>query len=100
MNIIINNQLIFVLSLLLLINLYSLYLMASDKFKAINSSPRTPEGVIFFWAVCFGSLGVFLGMFLFRHKKRKWYFYFGVPLAILENMALLCLVAWYLGLIE
>ena len=77
------------------INLFSLWLMYQDKSKSYDVfSERTPEGKLFFWAICFGALGIWLGMFIFRHKKRKWYFYFGIPLALLQNIGLLLIITW------
>lgn len=48
---------------------------------------RTPEGVLFFLAALFGSVGIYAGMQLFRHKTKKWYFQLGIPLLILQNAA-------------
>jgi uncharacterized membrane protein YsdA (DUF1294 family) len=68
--------------------------MAHDKRKSVNGadSDRTPEGLLFFMAVSFGSLGVYAGMLIFRHKTRKWYFQIGIPLLILQNAATLYVV--------
>jgi uncharacterized membrane protein YsdA (DUF1294 family) len=64
--------------------------MFVDKIKArIDGAERISEGMLFFLAAAFGALGVYLGMFLFRHKTRKWYFQIGIPLVFLENCALL-----------
>lgn len=61
-----------------------------DKGQSRKSgAERVSEGMLFFLAACFGSLGVFLGMFVFHHKTRKWYFLIGIPLLIAENLALL-----------
>ncbi len=61
-----------------------------DKVQSRKSgAERVSEGMLFFLAACFGSLGVFLGMFAFRHKTRKWYFLLGIPLLIAQNIALL-----------
>ena len=49
-------------------------------------------------AAMFGSIGVYAGMFAFRHKTRKWYFVIGIPALILEQAALLYLI--YLGYIH
>lgn len=58
-----------------------------DKVQSRKSgAERVSEGILFFLAACFGSLGVFLGMFAFRHKTRKWYFLLGIPLLIAENI--------------
>ena len=76
------------------INLFSFFMMARDKRKSIrgNGKRRTPEGIIFFLAAAFGSIGVYLGMLSFRHKTKKWYFQIGIPLLILQNVATLYLV--------
>ena len=72
--------------------------MALDKRKSIRGSgkTRTPEGVLFFLAAIFGSIGVYLGMFAFRHKTKKWYFLAGVPLLILQNAATLYIINEFL----
>ena len=76
------------------INLFAFLMMARDKRKSIrgNGKKRTPEGIIFFLAAAFGSIGVYLGMLTFRHKTKKWYFQIGIPLLILQNVATLYLV--------
>jgi len=74
---------------LVLINIISFIATAIDKHKSIkkNTYDRTPEGIIFFQAILFGSFGVFLAMVIFRHKTKKWYFQIGIPLLILQNLA-------------
>lgn len=76
-------------AILVLINVFSFFVMANDKRKSVGrqDSERTPEGLIFFIATAFGSIGVYVGMLLFRHKTRKWYFQLGVPLLIMQNIA-------------
>jgi len=71
------------------INLTAFFLMARDKRKAArgHNAERAPEGFMFFLAALFGSVGVYAGMMLFRHKTRKWYFQIGIPLLIIQNMA-------------
>ncbi len=77
--------------LLLAINLVSFILMAYDKRQSTlqSDAPRLPEGVLFFMAIGFGSVGVLLGMFAFRHKIRKWYFQVAIPLLLVQQL-LLC----------
>jgi uncharacterized membrane protein YsdA (DUF1294 family) len=48
--------------------------------------------MLFFLAAAFGSIGVYAGMFVFRHKTRKWYFLIGIPLLIAQNAAAIYLV--------
>ncbi len=80
-----------IIALLAAINLVSFFIMGRDKRKAIrgNGQKRAPEGLIFFLAACFGSIGVYAGMLVFRHKTKKWYFQLGIPLLIAQNIATL-----------
>lgn len=76
------------LGIFLAINLIAFFIMLFDKAKAAQpGARRISEGMIFFLAACFGSLGVYAGMFAFRHKTRTWYFLIGVPLLFLENVS-------------
>jgi uncharacterized membrane protein YsdA (DUF1294 family) len=71
------------------INLLAFVIMLMDKMKAKKPGvKRISEGKLFFLATVFGALGVYAGMLVFRHKTRKWYFLLGIPLLIVENMAL------------
>jgi len=78
----------------LAINLISFFVMSFDKGMSQGQKTRISEGTIFFWAICLGSIGVYLGMFAFRHKTRKIYFRLGIPLLILQNFTLLFFL-WY-----
>jgi uncharacterized membrane protein YsdA (DUF1294 family) len=73
------------------INLLSFLVMAVDKRKSTvgNTTERTPEGVLFFLAAAFGSLGIYLAMQTLRHKTKKWYFQIGIPLMIVQNISIL-----------
>jgi uncharacterized membrane protein YsdA (DUF1294 family) len=71
------------------INLFAFIFVAVDKRKSLKpGAERLPEVYFFLLAACFGSLGIFLGMFVFRHKTRKFYFPLGIGL-ILAQQALL-----------
>lgn len=82
------------LAILAAINIVAFFAMGSDKRKSMRGGnlDRTPEGLLFFMATMFGSLGVYLGMLTFRHKTKKWYFQLGIPLLILQNLATLYLI--------
>ncbi|MBP7060669.1 MAG: DUF1294 domain-containing protein [Candidatus Moranbacteria bacterium] len=81
-------------SVFVLMNTVSFLVMLWDKTQSRRSgAERISEGMLFFLAACFGSIGVLLGMFAFRHKTSKWYFLIGIPLLIAENLALLKVVS-------
>jgi uncharacterized membrane protein YsdA (DUF1294 family) len=81
------------------INLISFIIMGNDKRKSMRSgADRTPEGLLFFMAASFGAIGVYAGMFAFRHKTKKWYFLLGIPLLILQNLATLYLINQVFGI--
>ncbi|MFA6513782.1 MAG: DUF1294 domain-containing protein [Patescibacteria group bacterium] len=84
----IDSQLLYFLGFFLAVNLIAFFIMLSDKIKSTKlGSSRISEGMLFFLATAFGSLGVYVGMFAFRHKTRKWYFLLGIPLLMIENAA-------------
>ncbi len=74
------------LSYLLIINLISFLVMYIDKRKAIQNAYRIREKSLFILALCFGSLGIYLGMFQFRHKTRHYLFLIGIPIVFLINL--------------
>lgn len=61
--------------------------MLHDKRISVrnDAEKRIPEGVLFFLASIFGGGGIYAGMFIFRHKTRKWYFVIGIPLLLIQN---------------
>ena len=61
----------------------------ADKFAAQRQKSRVPEKVLFLLSVLGGSVGMYLGMFTFRHKTKHWYFVVGIPAIILVQAALI-----------
>lgn len=81
-----NNVVQGILIFFILVNLTAFLIMLMDKMQSRKKdAERISEGMLFFMAAAFGSLGVYAGMFAFRHKTRKWYFIIGIPLLILQN---------------
>lgn len=76
---------------LAIINLAGFASMGMDKARARRRAWRIPEKTLFLLALLGGSLGSVLGMQLFRHKTRHWYFALGMP-AIL---AFQVFIIWY-----
>ncbi len=64
-------------------NIAGFVLMGADKSKARRGAWRIPEKTFFIVSLLGGSLGTFLGMMIFRHKTRHWYFILGIPLIII-----------------
>lgn len=87
-----DKQLLNVAGFFLVVNVIAFFIMLIDKNKSRkNGAERISEGMMFFIATAFGSIGVLAGMFAFHHKTRKWYFLVGIPLLVIQNSALLWL---------
>ena len=71
------------LGYLLLINLIAFVLMGLDKGRARRGQWRVSEKALFLPAILGGSVGAVLGMRLFHHKTRHWYFRYGLPALLL-----------------
>ena len=68
---------------LLCINLLSFSAMGLDKRRSkTKDARRIPERRLFLFAIMGGTFGSVLGMQLFRHKTRHWYFVWGMPLLL------------------
>lgn len=68
---------------ILAVNLLGFFIMGIDKQKARKRTFRIPEATLFTIAIIGGSIGSIIGMHLFRHKTRHWYFLFGMPAILL-----------------
>ncbi len=88
-----NTIFLIILGIFIAINLIAFLIMIWDKNRSRNkNNKRISEGILFFMAICFGSIGVYTGMFAFRHKTQKWYFLIGIPLSIIQNISLIYLI--------
>lgn len=72
----------------LIVNVIGFFLMGIDKLRAKKQVWRVPEKTLFILALIGGSIGTNLGMFMFRHKTRHWYFVIGMPLILILQVAL------------
>ena len=54
--------------------------MGADKSRAKSHCRRIPEARLFLLALLGGAVGGTLGMWVFRHKTRDWYFAVFFPL--------------------
>ncbi len=64
---------------ILIINIFSFFQMCFDKHRAKKHGWRVPEAQLFLVAAIGGSIGSILGMQVFRHKTKHWYFVWGMP---------------------
>ena len=55
-------------------NVITALLYGADRAKARRGAWRIPERVLLGCGICGGALGALLGMRLFHHKTRHWYF--------------------------
>ena len=72
-----------------IVNLAGFAAMGIDKLRARRNAWRIPESTPFFLALIGGSAGCILGMRLFHHKTRHWYFVWGMPAILLLQIALI-----------
>lgn len=80
-------KLSFVILFLLSVNIVSYVLMCMDKWKAKKGFKRIPERILFSTALCFGALGIYLGMKPpVSHKSSKFKFKIGIPLCFILNL--------------
>ena len=74
------------------INLIGFSAMGIDKKRARRGAWRIPEATLFTLALIGGSIGSILGMQIFRHKTKHWYFVWGMPLILIAQIALIILL--------
>lgn len=86
-----------VLVWLAVINLIAFTLMGLDKWKARRDAWRIPEKTLFLAALLGGALGGTVGMHLFHHKTRHWYFRFGFPVLLILQLLLARFLAYRFG---
>lgn len=78
------------------LNLIAFTLMGLDKWKARRGAWRIPEKTLFLAALLGGALGGTVGMHLFHHKTRHWYFRFGFPILLVLQLLLAGFLAFRL----
>lgn len=74
---------------ILVMSIVAFCVCGADKFAAQRQKSRVPEKVLFLLSALGGSVGMYLGMFTFRHKTKHWNFVVGIPAIILVQAALI-----------
>lgn len=60
---------------LIFINIVAFFLYGVDKYSAIKKKNRISEFQLLVCSLLGGGIGSIIGMFIFRHKTSKWYFW-------------------------
>ena len=68
-------SLIVVLAVYAAVSVAALIAYGADKWKAKRGKWRIPEKVLLGFSLLGGAVGGLLGMLLFRHKTKHWYFW-------------------------
>lgn len=68
------------------INLISFLIMLYDKKKAEYNGWRVSEKSLFLFALFLGGIGIYSGIYKFRHKTKHLKFTIGIPLVIVLNI--------------
>lgn len=76
-------------------NFIGFLMMGIDKSRARRRRYRIPERTLFMTAILGGSIGILVGMYLFRHKTLHRSFVLGIPLILIIQ---LILTGWTLSL--
>ena len=72
---------------LVIINLTAFAIFGIDKKRAKKGQWRIPEKTLFLSAILGGSIGAILGMYIFHHKTKHWYFQIGIPAIMIIQIA-------------
>ena len=70
------------------VNIVTFTVYGVDKAKARRGAWRVPEKTLFLLPLLGGSVGALLGMLVFRHMTKHWYFVWGIPVILLAQIAL------------
>ena len=84
-----------VIAVLIVMNLVSFALMGIDKRRAQRGAWRISEKALFLTTACFGGLGGFLGMKVFHHKTKHWYFRVFFPVLLVVQIVILAIGAYH-----
>ncbi len=73
---------------LIAVNLLAFILYGADKKRAKKREWRISEKTLIGIAAIGGSVGALLGMYVFHHKTRHWYFRYGLPVILIIQLLL------------
>lgn len=91
------NSILLITSYFIIVNIAGFAAMGIDKHKAKAGSFRIPEATLFILALIGGSIGSIVGMFLFRHKTRHWYFLVFMPAILIIQIITVIVLCYYVN---
>lgn len=78
---------------LVIINLVAFIFCRKDKKYSQEGNKRISEGTLFCLAIAGGGIGLYVSMFVHRHKTRHGTFLVGIPAIVVLEVALaICLI--------
>ena len=81
-----------IIAYLAIMNIIGFAIMGADKKKAKDNAWRIRESTLFLISLIGGSIGTLVGMYVFRHKTKHWYFVAGMPLILILHIAAAVLI--------
>ena len=79
---------------IVIINIIGFLAMYIDTQKAKRGSWRIPENTLFIITAIGGGIGTIAGMYLFRHKTKKWTFKIGLPVLLILDILIVLYFAF------
>ena len=79
---------------IVIINIIGFLAMYIDKQKAKRGSWRIPENTLFIITAIGGGIGTIGGMYLLRHKTKKWTFKIGLPVLLILDILIVLYFAF------
>lgn len=70
------------------VNLAAFAVYGADKRRAKRGAWRVPEKTLFLLPLLGGSVGALVGMRVFHHKTKHWYFVWGIPAILAVQLGL------------
>ena len=80
---------------LIFINLLATFIYRSDKRKSEKGKWRTRETNLLLLPLLGGGIGSYVGMYVFRHKTKKFKFVIGVPILTIVSIIVIYSLFYY-----
>ena len=75
---------------LIFINILNFILFGFDKYKAKKKKERIRNTTLLGLSILGGSIGALIGMYIFRHKTKTWYYKYTIPIMLI--IQIICLL--------